>query len=149
MIFIKSIKIANRKRYRVDNYFSDKNGKGYVGTTYSTNTKKAVNAAMNNQLALVKQGYNPLGFHYMKESKKFKIKGKGSKNEDYSKERAWIKKKLLNENITQDQLLFSVGCFSNKKKEKVMAEKNINSSEYNKRSKFLCNVFILLSNEKF
>ena len=67
----------------------------------------------------------------------------------YNKERAWIKKKLRQEHLTQAELLATVGIFSNKKKSKVMAEKNINSSEYEKSYKFLGNVFYLLSNEKF
>ena len=68
---------------------------------------------------------------------------------NYNKERVWIKKKLRSEGITQDQLLFTVGCFSNKKKSKVMAEKNINSKQYDERYKFLFNVFHLLNTEKF
>ena len=67
----------------------------------------------------------------------------------YSKERAWIKKKLYRENISQNELFRTVGMFSNKKREKVMAEKNINSAEYDRRYKFLANVYFLLSNEKF
>ena len=67
----------------------------------------------------------------------------------YSKERAWIKKKLYRENISQNELFNTVGMFSNKKREKVMAEKNINSAEYDRRYKFLENVYFLLSNEKF
>lgn len=67
----------------------------------------------------------------------------------YNKERAWIKKKLRQENLTQGELLQTVGMFSNKKKNKVMAEKNINSAEYEKRYKFLANVYYLLSSEKF
>ena len=68
---------------------------------------------------------------------------------NYNKERAWIKKKLRSEGLTQDQLLFTVGCFSNKKKAKVMAEKNINSKQYDERYKFLSIVFHLLNTEKF
>ena len=67
----------------------------------------------------------------------------------YQKERAWIKKKLWQENLTQSELLTTVGMFSNKQKKRVMAEKNINSSEYNRRYKFLSNVYNLLSTEKF
>lgn len=67
----------------------------------------------------------------------------------YSKERAWIKKKLRKEKLTQGELLQTVGMFSNKKKNKVMAEKNINSAEYEKRHNFLANVYHLLSSEKF
>ena len=67
----------------------------------------------------------------------------------YSKERAWIRKKLYRENISQKELLHTVGMFSNKKKNKVMAEKNINSAEYDRRYKFLANVYYLLSNERF
>ena len=67
----------------------------------------------------------------------------------YSKERVWIKKKLWQENLTQSELLTTVGMFSNKKKKRVMAEKNINSSEYNRRYKFLSNVYNLLCTEKF
>lgn len=67
----------------------------------------------------------------------------------YSKERAWIKKKLYRENVSQKELLNTVGMFSNKKREKVMAEKGINSAEYDRRYKFLANVYFLLFNEKF
>ena len=67
----------------------------------------------------------------------------------YNKERAWIKKKLRQEHLTQNELLNTVGIFSNMKKQKVMAEKNINSSEYERRYKFLGNVYYLLSTEKF
>ena len=34
----------------------------------------------------------------------------------YRKERNWIKHKLRSENLTQEQLLHTVGIFSNKKK---------------------------------
>lgn len=43
------------------------------------------------------------------------------------KERAWINKKLCEENLTPAQLRTTVGMFSNKKKSKVMALKNISS----------------------
>jgi hypothetical protein len=67
----------------------------------------------------------------------------------YKKERTWIRKKLYRENVSQKELLHTVGMFSNKNKKKVMAEKGISSAEYDKRYKFLANVHFLLSNEKF
>ena len=71
------------------------------------------------------------------------------KNMKYRKERNWIKRKLRTEKLTQEQLLHTVGIFSNKKKERVMKEKNINSKQYDERYKFLANVYCLLSSEKF
>ena len=67
----------------------------------------------------------------------------------YNKERAWIKKKIYIDHVPQKVLLNTVGIFSNKQKKKVMAEKNINSREYDKRYNFLGNVYYLLSTEKF
>ena len=63
------------------------------------------------------------------------------------KERAWINKKLSEENLTPAQLRTTVGMFSNKKKSKVMAQKNISSEEYDKRYNFLKNVYFILSDE--
>lgn len=42
-----------------------------------------------------------------------------------------------------------VGAFSNKKKDRVIQEKNLSEKEYKKRYNFLGNVYYLLSNESF
>ena len=61
----------------------------------------------------------------------------------YYREQAWINKKI-NQGITKKELYNTVGIFSNKSKQKVMAEKNLTEKEYDKRYKFLHNVFCLL-----
>jgi len=66
----------------------------------------------------------------------------------YKKEYAWIKKKLK-KGQSQSELLNCVGSFSNKSKIRVMNEKNITKDEYEKRYKFLENVYYLLSSKKF
>lgn len=66
----------------------------------------------------------------------------------YKNERAWIRKKL-NNGTSQNELLNCVGIFSNKKKEKIMQQKNLTNQQYKKRYSFLANVYYLLSNEKF
>lgn len=65
-----------------------------------------------------------------------------------SKEKKWIKK-MLNKGYTQNQLMKNVGLFSNKKKQDVMKIKRISSKEYDKRYKFLSNVYALLEFEEF
>ena len=99
---------------------------------------------MDNQSKLIRNGYIPLGIHFKKDEKKYKVK-----DSTYSKERKWIRNILNSSNITQAELYNTVGLFSNKSKEKVMKEKNITSSEYDKRRKFLYKVFCLLESEKF
>ena len=64
----------------------------------------------------------------------------------YYRERQWIEKKRR-AGVSDKELLHSVGMFSSKKKEKVMAQKGINSREYKKRYDFLANVYYLLSNK--
>lgn len=66
----------------------------------------------------------------------------------YVCEKAWIYKKL-NSGVSQKELLNGVGAFSNKSKEKVMKDKNLSNSQYQKRYSFLENVYYLLSSEKF
>ena len=65
------------------------------------------------------------------------------KNDNYYKERAWIKKKL-DSGVTKKELHNTVGMFSNKSKKKVMQQKGLTSKEYDKRYKFLHNVFNIL-----
>ena len=62
----------------------------------------------------------------------------------YKKERAWINKKLRS-GVSRDELRECVGMFSNKNKNKVMAQKNLSESEYQKRYGFLANVYSILS----
>ena len=62
----------------------------------------------------------------------------------YKKERAWINKKLRS-GVSRDELRVCVGMFSNKNKNKVMAQKNLSEAEYQKRYGFLANVFCILS----
>lgn len=64
----------------------------------------------------------------------------------YKRERAWIRKKL-DSGVNRDELRESVGRFSNKSKKKVMAEKKLSSSVYEKRRKFLSNVYVILCDE--
>lgn len=70
------------------------------------------------------------------------------KKDNYRCERAWIFKKI-NKGVTQDELRTSVGIFSNRKKKKVMAQKNLSEKQYKKRSEFLGNAYVLLNNEDF
>ena len=62
----------------------------------------------------------------------------------FSKEKEWINKKI-NSGVTREQLLNGVGSFSNKPKKIVMQKKGLTSKEYDKRYKFLSNVYFLLS----
>lgn len=63
----------------------------------------------------------------------------------FKRERAWINKKI-NLGVSREELLQSVGMFSNKNKKKVMAQKNLTEEGYKKRYGFLANVYYLLSN---
>lgn len=65
-------------------------------------------------------------------------------SKDYKRAKTWINNKLRKGN-TKEELLYSVGIFSNKSKQKVMAEKKITSEQYNKRYKFMAKVYELLS----
>ena len=65
---------------------------------------------------------------------------------NYSKERAWINKKI-SQGVTKKELFNTVGIFSNKSKKKVMAEKGLNEKQYRKRYNFLLNVFNILDSE--
>ena len=65
---------------------------------------------------------------------------------NYKRERRWINKKVKS-GVKRSELRESVGAFSNKKKKKVMAEKRLSSSGYEKRRKFLANVYYVLCNE--
>lgn len=62
----------------------------------------------------------------------------------YKKERAWINKKLRS-GVSRNELRECVGMFSNKNKNKVMAQKNLSEAEYQKRYGFLANVYSILS----
>lgn len=70
------------------------------------------------------------------------------KKDNFKCERAWIFKKI-NKGVSQDELRTSVGIFSNRKKKKVMAQKNLSEKQYKKRKEFLGNAFVLLNNENF
>ena len=59
----------------------------------------------------------------------------------------WVNKKLRS-GVSKDELLHCVGTFSNKKKQKVMAEKKLNERQYKERYEFLAKVYIVLSNKK-
>ena len=67
---------------------------------------------------------------------------------NYKSERAWIQKKLRS-GVSQDELRECVGMFSNKNKQKVMAQKGLTEEAYKKRYGFLSNVFWLLSDITF
>jgi len=56
----------------------------------------------------------------------------------------WVKKKLRS-GVSKEELLHCVGAFSNKSKQKVMAEKRLNERQYRERYKFLAEVYIILS----
>lgn len=60
---------------------------------------------------------------------------------------AWINRILDKTSVDPKQLHSCIGKFSNKKKKKVMAEKNITSSEYERRRKFLFRAFCILEDE--
>ena len=60
--------------------------------------------------------------------------------------RAWIAKKER-EGVDKRTLYHTVGMFSNKKKEKVMAQKGLNEYQYRKRYGFLARVYTILFNE--
>ena len=64
---------------------------------------------------------------------------------NYNKERRWINKKLRS-GVSKKELLNTVGMFSNKRKEKVMAQKNLSERQYKERYNFLARVYYLLSN---
>ena len=74
------------------------------------------------------------------------MKGKEENMKKYKREIAWIRKKLA-AGVSKQELLNCVGIFSNKKKEKVMQEKNINQKQYEERYKFLGNVYFLLNSD--
>lgn len=71
-----------------------------------------------------------------------------SKAKKYKCERAWIRKKI-DKGVLQDELLTSLGIFSNRKKKSVMEQKRLSEKQYKKRKEFLGNCYVLLSNEKF
>lgn len=64
---------------------------------------------------------------------------------NYNKEKRWINKKLR-QGVSKKELLNTVGMFSNKKKEKVMAQKRLTEKQYKERYDFLAKVYYLLSN---
>ena len=66
---------------------------------------------------------------------------------NYSKEKAWINKKLA-AGVSKQELLNCVGVFSNKKKDRVKREKKLNDKQYEERYNFLANVYYLLSGGK-
>lgn len=65
---------------------------------------------------------------------------------NYNKEKRWIEKKRR-QGVSEKELLNTVGMFSNKKKEKVMAEKKLSEKEYKQRYDFLSRVYYILSNK--
>ena len=60
---------------------------------------------------------------------------------------AWVNKKLRS-GVPKEELLHCVGAFSNKKKQRVMAEKRLTEKEYKERYDFLAKAYIVLSNKK-
>ena len=64
---------------------------------------------------------------------------------NYNKEKRWINSKLR-QGVSKKDLLNTVGMFSNKKKEKVMAQKKLSEKQYKERYDFLARVYYLLSN---
>ena len=59
----------------------------------------------------------------------------------------WVNKKLRS-GVSKAELLHCVGVFSNKKKQKVMAEKKLTERQYQERYEFLAKAYIVLSNKK-
>ena len=58
--------------------------------------------------------------------------------------KAWVHKKIR-KGVPKAELLACVGTFSNKKKEKVMAEKNLSEKQYKQRYEFCKNAYLYLS----
>lgn len=56
----------------------------------------------------------------------------------------WVNKKL-NQGVSREELLDSVGIFSNRKKIKVMAEKKLTEKQYKQRYDFLHKVYLILN----
>ena len=65
---------------------------------------------------------------------------------NYNREKKWINKKLR-QGVSREELLNTVGMFSNKRKEKVMAQKKLTERQYKERYDFLARVYYLLSNK--
>ena len=65
---------------------------------------------------------------------------------NYNKEIRWINQKLRS-GVSKKELLNTVGMFSNKKKEKVMAQKGLTEKQYKERYDFLSRVYYILSNK--
>ena len=65
---------------------------------------------------------------------------------NYNKEKRWINQKLRS-GVSKKELLNTVGMFSNKKKEKVMAQKGLTEKQYKQRYEFLARVYTILSDE--
>ena len=63
------------------------------------------------------------------------------------KAEAWVNKKLR-QGVSKQELLHCVGSFSNKKKQKVMAEKRLTERQYQERYDFLAKAYIVLSSKK-
>ncbi len=61
-----------------------------------------------------------------------------------SREERWIEQKMRS-GVSRETLLHTVGCFSNKKKERVMKEKNLTEKQYRERYDFLGKVYSILS----
>lgn len=57
---------------------------------------------------------------------------------------AWINKKLYHEGVDPIKLRNTVGAFSNKEKSRVMKEKNLSEKQYDRRHKFLSEVYSIL-----
>ena len=56
----------------------------------------------------------------------------------------WVNKKMR-QGVSRKELLHCVGAFSNKNKQKVMAEKRLNERQYRERYNFLAKVYVILS----
>lgn len=74
------------------------------------------------------------------------IRKEGDFMANYNKEIRWINQKLRS-GVSKKELLNTVGMFSNKKKEKVMAQKGLTEKQYKERYDFLSRVYYILSNK--
>ena len=63
------------------------------------------------------------------------------------KAKNWVERKLRS-GVPKNELLHCVGVFSNKKKQKVMAEKRLTERQYKERYEFCAKAYIYLSNKK-
>ena len=62
---------------------------------------------------------------------------------DLKRAKAWVRKKLR-KGVPKGELYACLGVFSNRKKSKVMAEKNLSEKQYKRRYEFCSNAFLYL-----